>query len=116
MKVISMKESDGIQECKGVSTIDEKELTMLNKFDASQPPNPDEEEDTKSASLLQIHTKAVKTIKQHMLAIGVHHKADYILLRKNGKLFISDDQVEIFSRFAFPIAYTILCLLHWKQL
>jgi len=93
-----------------------KSGTAVEEQDSTLKQKTDDEESYTSKSSLQNNTETGKTIKQHMMAIGIHHKVDYVLLKKDGTLFISDDQVEILSRYAFPIAYIILCYVYWAKI
>merc|ERR1711862_585426 len=51
--------------------------------------------------------------KSDILAVGGVCKIDRLLLKNNGTLLISDEGVEVFSRYAYPIAYAALCSLFY---
>lgn len=46
--------------------------------------------------------------KDDMLAIGLF-KIDRLIVKSDGNMIIKDQHVEIFSRYAYPITYSILC-------
>jgi len=51
---------------------------------------------------------AVSITKDDMLAIGLF-KIDRLIIRHDGNMRIKDQHVEIFSRYAYPITYAVLC-------
>ena len=51
--------------------------------------------------------------KQDIKAIGFMHKADLFFMKDDTKMYVDDDQLEIFSRWAYPIAYTVTFLALW---
>ena len=90
-------------ESKNLTIIDEKEVNASQ--DCNTPPKEESEE---------VSIKNKKTVKQYISDVGVN-KIDHILLKKDGTLWISDAEVDIFSRFAFPIVYIILCGIQYKH-
>ena len=45
--------------------------------------------------------------KADLLAIGGVHKIDRLLLKKDGTMIIADENVEVFARYVYPIAYFV---------
>ena len=106
-KGANLKDFFSMDENKSVTSVEEQDSALKHKTDA--------EESNESKSSLQDNNEPEKTIKQYMRTFGIHHKVDYVLLKKDGTLFVSDDQVDIFSRFAFPIVYISLTYFYWNQ-
>merc|ERR1711862_253099 len=47
--------------------------------------------------------------KDDMLQIGLF-KIDRLIVKRDGRMLFKDQHIEIFSRYAYPITYIILCL------
>lgn len=63
-------------------------------------------------SLLHSHDSidAITVVKDDLLAVGKIHKIGHLLLKKDGTLLIKDENVDMFSRIFYPVAYVVCTL------
>merc|ERR1712151_1260268 len=54
----------------------------------------------------------VRASKAEMSYFGLC-KIDYLLLKQDGNMFFKDQHIDIFSRYAYPIIYTICCVVQY---
>jgi len=62
----------------------------------------------------ECYTK-LRVNKEDMLAIGVY-KFDRLILKKDGSMLVKDEYIEIFSRYSYPISYSIFCIIFYSKL
>lgn len=51
----------------------------------------------------------ITVVKKDMLVVGIN-KIDRLILKRDGHMLVKDEHVEIFFRYAYPISYSIFCL------
>ena len=66
---------------------------------------------------LQVSTQT-SISKKDMVKVGLF-RIDSLLLSKNGNLLVKAEHIDVFSRFMYPVAYTVVCVIlakHAEQL
>jgi hypothetical protein len=82
------------------------------------PPDSELCEQTNGADDLNfedLEEPVITVTKKELKRSGFNYKVDTWLLKTNGEMRIKDQHVDIFSRYAYPIAYTTACLVLWYK-
>lgn len=57
----------------------------------------------------------VVVTKQDLQASGFDKRMDLLLVKANGEMIFRDQHVDIFSRYFYPLAYAVMCVVLWVQ-